>query len=134
MSDAPEYANWQEAWEAHARGELDGLRARPVPELLSLVRAGRFGGYFVLWDAIAERATLAEAGWPLFAALMSNADYLDRYHCADALLKLLGTRIWEPVLLTAGDGEARQVRLAQLRAELEHRVGPDNGGSGPGES
>ncbi len=42
MSDEPEYTNWQEAWEAHARGEL--------------------------------------------------------------------------------------------RAELEHRVGPDNGGSGPGES
>jgi hypothetical protein len=38
------------------------------------------------------------------------------------------------VQLTAGDEEARQVRLAQLRAELEHRVGPDNAGSGPGES
>lgn len=130
MTDEPEYANWQEAWEAHARRELDDLRARPVPELLRLVRAGRFGGYFVLWDAIAERATLAEAGWPLFAVLVSNADYLDRYHCASALIKLLGTRDWGPVQLTAGEEEERQAHLIQLRTELEHRVGPDDTGGG----
>lgn len=122
MSGEPEYTNWQEAWEAHARGELDSLRVRPVTELLDLVRAGRFGGYFVLWDAIAERATLAEAGWQLFAVLLSDADYLDRYHCAAALLKLLGSDTWEPVQLTAGQEEARRARLAQLQAELEHRI------------
>jgi hypothetical protein len=124
MSDEPEYANWQEAWEAEARGELDALRARPTSELLELVRAGRFGGYFVLWDAIAERSTLDEAGWPLFTVLASDADYLDRYHCADALLKLLGGETWEPVQLTAGDEQVRQANLAQLRAELERRIGP----------
>lgn len=129
MSDEPEFTNWQDAWEAQARGELDALRARPVAELLGLVRAGRFGGYYVLWDAIAERATLAEAGWALFAVLETDADSLDRYHCADALLRLLGGEAWEPAQLTAGDEQARQAQLAQLRAELERRVGPAGEGS-----
>jgi hypothetical protein len=122
MPDEPAFSNWQEAWEYHARAELDDLRTLPAADLLAAVRAGRFGGYYVLWDAIAEQADLAEAAWPLMAVLESDADYLDRYHCAAALLRLMRSDAWEPVQLSA-DTPERPARLAALRAELGHRLG-----------
>lgn len=122
MSETPEFSNWQEAWEYHARAELDDLGTRPAAELLALVRAGRFGGYYVLWDAIAERASLPEAAAPLLTVLESEADYLDRYHCAAALLRLMGSAAWEPVQLTA-DTAARPANLAALRAALAQHLG-----------
>jgi hypothetical protein len=122
MSETPEFSNWQEAWEHHARAELDDLRARPAAALLDMVRAGRFGGYYVLWDAIAERASLVEAAAPLLAVLESEADYLDRYHCAAALLRLMGSSAWEPVQLTA-DTAARLGHLAALHAALAQHLG-----------
>ncbi|NTV64789.1 MAG: hypothetical protein HGA65_14850 [Oscillochloris sp.] len=79
MSDEPEFSNWQEAWEYYARSELDHLRAQSVDDLLAAVRAGHFGGHYVLWDAIAERASLGQVAWSLVAVLGSDADYLDRY-------------------------------------------------------
>jgi hypothetical protein len=124
MTEEPEFANWQEAWEYHARAELDDLRTRPAADLLAAVRAGRFGGHYVLWDAIAERATLAEAAGPLMAVLESDADYLDRYHCAAALLRLMASVRWEPVQLSANVPE-RPARLAAVRAELERRIGAE---------
>jgi hypothetical protein len=125
MPDEPEFTNWQEAWEHHARAELDDLRALPAADLLAAVRAGHFGGYYVLWDAITERAALADAAWPLMAVLESDADYLDRYHCATALLRLMQSELWEPVQLST-DTPERPARLAALRAELGRRLGAEH--------
>jgi hypothetical protein len=122
MSDEPEFSNWQEAWEYYARSELDYLRAQPAADLLAAVRARHFGGHYVLWDAIAEQASLEQSAWTLMEVLESDADYLDRYHCAACLLRLMASAAWEPVQLSA-DIPERPAHLAALRAELGRRLG-----------
>lgn len=68
--------NWQDLWEKYAAEEKRLMEDRPVKELLSDVAEGRFGNYFTIWCAIADRASLREAGWILYGVLESGADYL----------------------------------------------------------
>ncbi|CAN5537111.1 hypothetical protein BH10PLA1_BH10PLA1_20780 [soil metagenome] len=84
------YGKFQQEYEEHASRELAALVAKPTAELLDVVRAGKFGDSYQLWYAIAEKATLQQAGWVLFDVLKSKADYLHRYHCAAALIKIAG--------------------------------------------
>ena len=94
---------------------------RPIGELLEDARHGRWGSYYNLWDAIADRAMLEQAGWLLMDVLDSNADYLIRYHCAAALIKLMQLTDLEPVHLSA-DWPTRPGQLARVKTELQRRV------------
>lgn len=114
--------SWQDEWERHARGEYDYYNTAPVSDLLERARTGYYGAYYVIWDSIAERSTLQEAGWTLFAVLELDVDYLYRYHAAEALLALMGDETREPVQLSA-DHEGKAERLAQLARELTARIG-----------
>ena len=116
------YAQFQERWEREAGAEYDRYMARPAGSLLADVIAGRYGKYYQLWRAVAAKATLAEAAWPLFAVLRSGAPYLDRYHCADALLSLLGTPAYDPVRFTGGRPD-QAAQLDRLELLLRERVG-----------
>ena len=115
-------ADWREEWESHADAEQARHDAMGASELLAHVRAQRWGDYHTIWYAIAKRADLAEAAWPLLSILESNAEYLDRYHCAAALLQLLGCREWEPVELSAARFPLVE-NLARLRAMIVARIG-----------
>src|SRR5690349_24600340 len=97
-----ERRDWRDDWERAAekeRAHYDGL---PVNVLMKKVRRARFGDYYTVWYSIAERATLAEAGWVLFAIVVSDAPYLVRYHGAAALVRLLKTADFEAIELSAG--------------------------------
>ncbi|HEX8456412.1 MAG TPA: hypothetical protein VF656_03745 [Pyrinomonadaceae bacterium] len=113
--------DWRETWEQHAEHERGALGETPVSELIERVRARRFGGYYGIWYALAERAKLNEVGWVLFSVLESDADYLDRYHCAAALLRLLGEKRWQAVDLSAEWGRAKN--LDPVERVLEQRIG-----------
>lgn len=54
--------------------------------------------------------------------LESSAEYLDRYHCAEALLHLLRVRQWKTVELSAEWG--REKSLPQIEQLLTQRIGP----------
>lgn len=115
--------SWQEEWERAANEELAWTRQQPVDELLARLKHRAFGGYLVLPDVIAEKATLAQAGWPLFEVLMDDSlDYLHRYHCAEALIKLMGGAPFEPVDLSANRAE-RPAHLAEMAVLLEKQIG-----------
>lgn len=114
--------SWQDEWERHARGEYDDCNTAPVSDLLKLVQAGYYGAYYMIWDSIAERSTLQEAGWTLFGALEQDVYYLYRYHAAEALLALMGDETRESVQLSADD-DGKAERLAQLARELTERIG-----------
>jgi hypothetical protein len=62
-----------------------------------------------------------QAGWILMDVLESNVDYLIRYHCAEALIRLMPLSDVEPVQLSA-DWPTRSDRLACVQAELRRRV------------
>lgn len=112
---------WKDIWEQHAQAEREALERRPIGDLLDDARDGRWGDYYNLWDVIADRATLAQAGWILMDVLESNVDYLIRYHCAEALIRLMQLSDVEPVQLSA-DWPTRPDRLARVKAELRRRV------------
>jgi hypothetical protein len=114
--------DWRETWEQHAEQERGALAEAPVSELLARIRAGQFGGYYSIWYALADRAQLNEVGWVLFSVLESEAAYLDRYHCAAALLRLLGEKRLQAVDLSAEWGRAKNLR--PVEKVLEQRIGP----------
>jgi len=113
--------DWRETWEQHADQERGVLGETPVSELVERVRAGQFGGYYRIWYVLAERAKLGEVGWVLFSVLESQADYLDRYHCAAALLSLLGEKRLQAVDLSAEWGRAKN--LPTVEQMLRQRIG-----------
>lgn len=113
---------WQESWEKAADDERAQYNARPVSDLIAHIQKGWFGNYYSIWHSIAQRATLEQAGWSLFDVLRSNADYLNRYHCAAALLRLLDNRSFEAVNISAEIPD-RESNLEAIEHELNNRLG-----------
>jgi hypothetical protein len=114
---------WKQKWEAYASEELRRMQGQPVESLLAAIRRHAFGEYHTIGRAVAERATLAEAGWTLYDVLESQVDYLPRYHCAAALLRLLNEQTLAAVDLSGGEFRTCQ-NLPLVRAQLEARIGP----------
>jgi hypothetical protein len=114
--------SWQESWDDGSRGERGMLDRRPVEQLLADVEDGHYGQYYGIWYSIAERATLEQAGLILFEVLCRGGDYLNRYHCATALLRLLGdsTRTAPQLCL---EHPGRLDELVSLERELRARLG-----------
>lgn len=114
--------SWQDHWEEAAEEEYRRMEGKPVPELLEETCRGRLGAYYTIWKVIARKASLEEAWRVLLSVLESDADYLHRYHAAEALLKLLGNKVLQPVDLSA-DHTLRDESIACIRRELEDRAG-----------
>ena len=89
-----------------------------LADLLEAIRRGHWGEHHMIWYSLAKRAAPRDAAWLLFHVLESDAPYLDRYHCAAALLQLLKCPDFEPVALSAARFPLAQ-NLAQLRARIE---------------
>ncbi len=122
---ATSYEQFQQLFEEAASREYETLSAMPLESLLERVGKQTFGEYYQLWPAIASKATLAEAGWPLFEVLNSKADYLVRYHCGDALIKIAGSLLagWEPVMLSGEQVHPVSQNLAKVARIIEAAVG-----------
>ncbi|MBK7972973.1 MAG: hypothetical protein IPK07_06725 [Deltaproteobacteria bacterium] len=116
------YADFQRQYEIESEKERAGYDREPIGALLGRIRARRLGGQYQLWYAIAARASLAEAGWLLFDFVSGDAEYLDRYHAANALLALLGWTDLEAADLTVAH-RSPEKHLAAARGELERRIG-----------
>ncbi len=123
-------SDWRSHYESAADDEEARYRRRPVVELIADVHAGRVGDYATIWRVIGERGKLAEVGWNLMAFLRSDRDYLERYHCAAALLHLMRSTAFEPVQLSAG-WPAMPEHLARLEQLLTTTIGPRRSGAEP---
>jgi len=115
--------DWRKQWEDHADAEQARYDAMSTSALLDDVRRGRFGDYRTIWYALGKRAAAPEAAWMLFDVLTSQATYLDRYHCAAALLQLLGSTEWEPVELSAACFPVAE-NLSRVQKRIESNLGP----------
>ncbi len=90
---------------------------------MQAIRGGATGDYYVIWHEVAKRTPSAEWGWLLYGILLSDRPYLDRYHCATALLALLHCTEFEEVELSADWPEVPE-NLAKLRAIVASKFGP----------
>ncbi|HEY4416285.1 MAG TPA: hypothetical protein VGO57_11385 [Verrucomicrobiae bacterium] len=115
------YAQFQEHWEQEADKERLIYDVRPVAELLADVRVKRFGNYYQIWTSIGSRASLAEAGSLLADVLESDVDYLNRYHCAAALISISRTYSdgFRPEQLSADKRYPIHQRICELRQKLK---------------
>ena len=124
MSTPPKH--WKEQYEDAAGDEKKRLSNTDVESLLQNVRQGQYGDYRQIWYALAEKATLEQAGWTLYTVLASPIDYLHRYHAAAALLKLLeksGVNSgFEPVQLSGNPIFIRD-NLPKVRDILVQKLG-----------
>ena len=102
--------------------EREEMESLPLERLLEDVSKGRYGKYYNIWCVIAEHSSLEEAGWVLFQVLKKDIDYLYRYHCAAALIELLGVDEFEPVDLSA-DLEKTRDNIDRLKMILVELIG-----------
>lgn len=119
--------DWRTQYEESAEKETAGLARRSDHELLDIVRTRKTGDYFAVWRILGARAPTPEICWQLYDVLLSDRDYLDRYHCADALLKLLRCATFEAVQLSA-DWPVVAENLKRFRGIVEQAVGPQASG------
>ncbi len=103
------YAEFQERWELEAGKEFDHFMTLEPGDLCQRVQAGQFGEYYTIWRAVTDKCRLADVRDSMMRILRSDADYLIRYHCAEALISLAGA--W-------GDG----FRAVELSGRNKHNV------------
>jgi hypothetical protein len=111
------HEEFQARYESDADAEAKRFDAIPVPALLAEIRAGRLGECHQIWSSLAKRATPAEANEALLAFLASAPEYLDRYHCAAALIRINNLENWQPVELSAQYAVARNLEKVRLQLE-----------------
>ncbi|MBC7894612.1 MAG: hypothetical protein H7066_04315 [Cytophagaceae bacterium] len=114
---------WREHYEDAADADLAAMSAESLPQLIRRVQRREFGEYYALWDAIAGKRDLHAVGWLMFDFITSDATYLHRYHCARALLVLLGNSTYEAADLTVAHREPARA-LAVVEQELVRAIGP----------
>ena len=115
-------SDWRNQYESAAEQELAEFRQMTDDERLESIREGRTGEYYTIWQSIAARGISREVCWTLYDVLIGDHPYLDRYHCANALLKLLGCTLFEPVELSAAWPVVTQ-NLASLEELIGREVG-----------
>ncbi|MCW5878891.1 MAG: hypothetical protein KIS80_08505 [Anaerolineales bacterium] len=97
MSEPPQFSNWQEAWEWHARQTADYFAHQSAEQLLAEIDAGNYDGYYTIWYSLREKTSL-EQGAPVLLNVLRRevGNSLIRYHCAAALFYLMGYQDDEP--------------------------------------
>jgi hypothetical protein len=116
-------SDWRKQYEDAAEKDARRFAHWSDRELLDAIRRRATGEYYVVWYEVAKRKATPEACWLLYDVLLSDRPYLDKYHCAAALLALLQCTEFEEVELSA-DWPVVPANLARLRGIMEGRLGP----------
>lgn len=115
-------ADWKADYEDAADREAARFSRLPLHDLLQEIRAGRTGEYHTIWGVVASRGTASQVAWPLYDVLLAERPYLDRYHCAVALLRVIACTEFEAVGLTA-NWPTRAHNLSRLHDVIARSVG-----------
>lgn len=115
-------SDWRSQWEDASSKESQRWQRASDAELIAAVRQRATGEYYALWRELGKRTATVELCWVLFDVLESDREYLDRYHCADALIALLRITDLEAVALSAGWPEV-PANLQRVRGMIESTFG-----------
>lgn len=114
---------WQNRWEEAAKKERKDLDQLSVPDLLEMLRRRQFGQYYSIWQSIAARSTLKEAGWALIEVLERRSiDSMYRCNCASALIALMQTTQWQPTDICDDDADGFAARLREFKREVMRQI------------
>ena len=114
--------DWRSQYEDAAEAEHHRLAGMSDAQLLSLVVRRKTDGYYAVWRVLGTRRATPELCWTLYGVLTSDWPYLDRYHCAAALLQLLRITDVEEVELSA-DWPVVPENLRKFRERMVTVVG-----------
>lgn len=114
--------DWRESYDSAADVEEARMRRASDADLLNAIRQGNTGEYYTIWRTIGSRSATPEACWTLYDVLLSERPYLDKYHCATALLQLLRCKDFESVQLSAEWPEVKE-NLLRLKKIVAGKVG-----------
>ena len=114
--------DWRTQYEDAAEAEHNRLARMTDQQLLSLIARRKTDGYYAVWRVLGSRAATPSTCWALYDVLQGDWEYLDRYHCAAALLQLLRITDVEPVDLSA-DWPVVPGNLQTLRARMVAQIG-----------
>lgn len=116
------YGEFQERWEQEAERELGELGRLSPAQLVQKLADGQFGNHFTFWRVVADKCELADVYEPMLGLIRSNADYLIRYHCADALIQLARVQGFEPIHLSANGPWNMNARLGEVEALIRAQL------------
>jgi hypothetical protein len=116
-------SDWRTQYEIAADEEDVRFAHASDDELCEAIRHRATGEYYGAWRALAARRATPEICWLLYEVLLSERPYLDRYHCASALLQLLRCDAFQAVDLSAA-WPVVPANLAQVRTVIESQFGP----------
>ena len=108
-----QYHQWFEDTHASERARFDAM---PLADVLAEAAAGRFGHCYAIWKSIGARATPA-ANRQLLDFLESDAEFLQRYHCAGALIAINRLQL-DPGELSGAPKYPVAQNLARVRSTL----------------
>lgn len=115
-------SDWRSAYEGAAAEEAARFARATDRELLDAIRKRKTGQYYTVWSTLAARRASSEICWLLYEVLISDRSYLDRYHCAAALLQLLRCTEFQAVELSAAWPVVSE-NLAKMRGIIEAKLG-----------
>lgn len=119
------YAEFQEHWEKTSIKERAKYDAMPLDALLSDIKKGQFGTNYQIWYSVGRRATIEQVGWLFFSILESDTDFLNRIHCATALLSIYNPYpdVLKPEKLTGREKYYVDKHLQEYKECLEQKIG-----------
>lgn len=102
------------------RAEYERMKRQPLWLLLLRLRFGKIGKYRQIWRVVATKARPQDANGLLLDFIESATNYLDRYWCAEGLIRLnrLDRFGWQAVHLSSAwryKGEVARVRTYLTR-------------------
>ncbi len=116
------YGEFQDRWEQEAERELSEFGRLSSAELAQRLSDGQYGVHFTFWRVLADKCKLVDVFEPMLRLLRSNADYLIRYHCADALIRLASVQGFEPIHLSANGPWNMDARLSEMEALIRAQL------------
>ena len=121
--------HWRDRYEYESRREAGSLESYSEEQLVNRIENNRLGSYFSIWRAIGKKGTVEGSAMALWRFLQRNPGeslMLHRYHCAEALFKILGmadpasnSALRKGVQWDSHGEEARQEALLELRKIID---------------
>jgi hypothetical protein len=124
--------HWKDRYEYEARQTAESLQVLGEEELIERIRGNRLDPYFAIWRAIGGKGTLQGSAMVLWNFLQKNPGkqkMLHRYHCADALFKIIGmpdpatkNELRKRVQWAHQGEERRQTALIELKELIQVKI------------
>jgi len=123
--------HWREGYEYEAKRDAESLDRLSEEKILERIKNRKLGSYFGEWRAIGKKGTLWDSAmvlWDFLQGSPGDPYMLHRYHCSEALFKILGmddpaseSELRRAVQWDHNGEEARQRALLTLKAIIEEK-------------